>query len=166
MGEPKVLNAISRRSLEIKDPSKNKALGTIKKGIVKEEEFLESKIDQLWIQGNPNTEGYFTLKSSVCQKFMKARSSRSIRVQAKEKVVPPPIWDCLSIFTEMLNSCVNVVIYASFGKQFRKTFFELFCSPCQKGNQVGPGQVLELKENSSSKTNSATNNTGMTSASS
>ena len=83
----------------------------------------------------------------------------------QEKVVPPPIWDCLSIFTEMLNSCVNVVIYASFGKQFRKTFFELFCSPCQKGNQVGPGQVLELKENSSSKTNSATNNTGMTFAS-
>ena len=82
----------------------------------------------------------------------------------QEKVVPPPIWDCLSIFTEMLNSCVNVVIYASFGKQFRKTFFELFCSPCQKGNQVGPGQVLELKENSSSKTNSATNNTGITSA--
>ena len=84
----------------------------------------------------------------------------------QKKVVPPPIWKCLSIFTEMLNSCVNVVIYASFGKQFRKTFFEIFCSPCQKGNQVGPGQVLELKENSSSKTNSATNNTGMTSASS
>ena len=83
----------------------------------------------------------------------------------QEKVVPSPLWVCLSIFTEMLNSCVNVVIYASFGKQFRKTFFEIFCSPCQKGNQVGPGQVLELKENSSSKTNSATNNTGMTSAS-
>ena len=70
----------------IENTSTNKVWGIIKRGRsvqVKEEEFLESKIDQLWIQGKPNTEGYFTLKSSVCQKFMKAKSSRSIRVQGK-----------------------------------------------------------------------------------
>ena len=71
----------------IENTSKNKVLGTIKKGIVKEEVFLESKIDQLWIQGTPNSEGYFTLKSSVCQRFMKAKSTISIKVQGKYSTV-------------------------------------------------------------------------------
>ena len=70
----------------IENTSKNKVWGIIKRGSsfqVKEEEFLESKIDQLWIQGKPNTEGYFTLKSSVCQRFIKAVSSRRIQVKGK-----------------------------------------------------------------------------------
>ena len=67
----------------IENTSKTKVWGTKKRGSVKEEEFLESKIDQLWIQGKPNTEGYFTLKSSVCQRFIKAVSSRRIQVKGK-----------------------------------------------------------------------------------
>ena len=67
----------------IENTSKNKVWGTTKKGVVKEEEFVESKIDQLWIQGKPNTEGYFTLKSSVCQRVIKAVSPRRIQVKGK-----------------------------------------------------------------------------------
>ena len=71
----------------IENTSKNKVWGTIKKGRVKEEDFLESKIDQHWIQGEPNSEGYFTLKSSVCQRFIKAVSSRRIQVKGKYSTV-------------------------------------------------------------------------------
>ena len=71
----------------IENTSKNKVWGTIKKGRVKEEDFLESKIDQLWIQGEPNSEGYFTLKSSICQRFIKAVSSRRIQVKGKYSTV-------------------------------------------------------------------------------
>ena len=70
----------------IENISKNKVWGIIKRGSsfqVKEDEFLESKIDQLWIQGKPNNEGYFTLKSSVCQRFIKAVSPRRIQVKSK-----------------------------------------------------------------------------------
>ena len=38
---------------------------------------------------------------------------------------------CLSVFTHTLNCCVNVIIYASFGKMFQQTFFELFCTKFQ-----------------------------------
>ena len=74
----------------IENTSKNKVWGIIKRGSsfqVKEEEFLESKIDQLWIQGKPNTEGYFTLKSSVCQRFIKAVSRKRIQVKGKYSTV-------------------------------------------------------------------------------
>ena len=67
----------------IENTSKNKVWGTTKKGVVKDEKILESKIDQLWIQGKPNTEGYFTLKSSVCQRVVKAVSQRRIQVKGK-----------------------------------------------------------------------------------
>ena len=67
----------------IQNTSKNKVWGTKKRGSVKEEELMESKIDQLWIQGKPNIEGYFTLKSSVCQRFIKAVSPRRIQVKGK-----------------------------------------------------------------------------------
>ena len=39
---------------------------------------------------------------------------------------------CLSVFTHTLNCCVNVIIYASFGKMFQQTFFELFCTKFQE----------------------------------
>ena len=67
----------------IENTSKNKVWGTKKRGSVKEEELMESKINQLWIQGKPNIEGYFTLKSSVCQRFIKAVSPRRIQVKGK-----------------------------------------------------------------------------------
>ena len=67
----------------IENTSKNKVWGTKNRGSVKEEERMESKIDQLWIQGKPNIEGYFTLKSSVCQRFIKAVSPRRIQVKGK-----------------------------------------------------------------------------------
>jgi hypothetical protein len=71
----------------IENTSKNKVWGTTKKGVVKDEKILESKIDQLWIQGKPNTEGYFTLKSSVCQRVVKAVSQRRIQVKGKFSTV-------------------------------------------------------------------------------
>ena len=67
----------------IENTSKNKVWGTKNRGSVKEEELMESKIDQLWIQGKPNIEGYFTLKSSVCQRVIKAVSPRRIQVKGK-----------------------------------------------------------------------------------
>ena len=39
---------------------------------------------------------------------------------------------CFSVFTHTLNCSVNVVIYASFGKKFQQTFFELFCTKFQE----------------------------------
>ena len=47
------------------------------------------------------------------------------------KVKLPDMFYCVSIFTEMLNSSVNVIIYATFGKKFRDSFSELFCTRCQ-----------------------------------
>ena len=47
------------------------------------------------------------------------------------KVELPDMFYCVSIFTKMLNSSVNVIIYASFGKKFRDSFSELFCTRCQ-----------------------------------
>ena len=47
------------------------------------------------------------------------------------KVKLPDMFFCVSIFTKMLNSSVNVIIYASFGKKFRDSFSELFCTRCQ-----------------------------------
>jgi len=39
---------------------------------------------------------------------------------------------CFSVFTHTLNCTVNVIIYASFGKKFQQTFFELFCAKFQE----------------------------------
>ena len=55
----------------------------------------------------------------------------------------------------MFNSCVNVIIYATFGKQFRKKFFELFCSPCQKYDSEISSEI-PLKTNATAKTDLST----------
>ena len=47
------------------------------------------------------------------------------------EVKMPQIFYCTSIFTKMLNSSGNVIIYATFGKKFRDSFSELFCGSCQ-----------------------------------
>ena len=39
---------------------------------------------------------------------------------------------CFSVFSHTLNCCVNVIIYASFGKKFQQTFYELFCTKFQE----------------------------------
>ena len=71
---------------------------------------------------------------------------------------PPDILGCISIFTEMLHSCVNVIIYAAFGKQFRKTFFELFCSSCQ-AHDSEIGSEFPLRTNQTMKTDLPTHST-------
>ena len=45
---------------------------------------------------------------------------------------PPPILGCFSAFLQMFNCCINVVIYAVFGKNFRKQFYQTFCSSFQR----------------------------------
>ena len=47
------------------------------------------------------------------------------------EVKMPQIFYCTSIFTKMLNSSGNVIIYATFGKKFRDSFSEIFCGRCQ-----------------------------------
>ena len=47
------------------------------------------------------------------------------------KVKMPQMFYCTSIFTKMLNSSCNVIIYATFGKKFRDSFSEIFCGRCQ-----------------------------------
>jgi hypothetical protein len=68
---------------------------------------------------------------------------------------PADILTCTSIFTEMFNSCVNVIIYATFGKQFRKKFFELFCSPCERYDSEISSEI-PLNTNVTAKTNLST----------
>ena len=64
---------------------------------------------------------------------------------------PPQILGCFTNFLQMFNCCVNVIIYAAFGKQFRKKFFELFCSPCQRYNEKINSEI-PLKKKSTTKT--------------
>ena len=71
---------------------------------------------------------------------------------------PPDILGCISIFTEMLHSCVNVIIYVAFGKQFRKTFFQIFCSSCHNHNSE-IGSEFPLRPNQRMKTDLHTNST-------
>ena len=63
---------------------------------------------------------------------------------------PPEILLCVSVFTEMLHSCVNVIIYASFGK-FKQQFYELFCKPCLRRDIETRTELQRLKSNLTTK---------------
>ena len=65
----------------IQNISKQKVLGTAYDGKVIEEEFTEGKFGQLWIKGEPNNEGYFTLRNPQSQKVMTAISATGLEMK-------------------------------------------------------------------------------------
>ena len=58
----------------IENTSKTKVLGTTSDGKVIQEFLVEGKADQLWKKGEPDSEGYFTLKNSGEPKVLTAIS--------------------------------------------------------------------------------------------
>ena len=64
---------------------------------------------------------------------------------------PPDFLLCVTVFTEMLHSCVNVMIYASFGK-FKSEFYDFFCSPCLRQDSEIATDLPPLKSNLTTKT--------------
>ena len=65
----------------IQNISKLKALATTYDGKVIEEEFTEEKFGQLWIKGEPNNEGYFTLRNPQSKKVMTAISATGLEMK-------------------------------------------------------------------------------------
>ena len=63
---------------------------------------------------------------------------------------PPDFLLCVTVFTEMLHSCVNVMIYASFGK-FKSEFYDFFCSPCLRQDSEIATDLPPLKSNLTTK---------------
>ena len=63
---------------------------------------------------------------------------------------------CVSVLTHTLNCSVNVIIYASFGKKFQQTFFELFCTKFQeeqvKKDRSAAGTPIPLRTTITRKT--------------
>ena len=58
-----------------------KVLGTTNDGKVIPEDYKEGKAQQLWKKGEPNAEGYFTLKNSKEAKIMTAISSSILQIK-------------------------------------------------------------------------------------
>ena len=52
-----------------------------------EENFEEGKDEQLWIQGDSNTDGFFTLKNLKVQKYLTAVSESTLQVRGKYRIV-------------------------------------------------------------------------------
>ena len=52
-----------------------------------EENFDEGKDEQLWIQGDNNADGFFTLKNLKVQKYLTAVSERTLQVRGKYRIV-------------------------------------------------------------------------------
>ena len=67
--------------ISIENTSKTKVLEATSDGKVIEEAFVEGKADQLWIKGEPDADGYFTLKHSGVPKFLTAISESDLEIQ-------------------------------------------------------------------------------------
>ena len=52
-----------------------------------EENFEEGKDEQLWIQGDSNTDGFFALKNLKVQKYLTAVSEGTLQVRGKYSTV-------------------------------------------------------------------------------
>ena len=65
----------------IENTSKTKVLEATSDGKVIEEAFVEGKADQLWMKGEPDADGYFTLKNSGVPKFLTAISESDLEIQ-------------------------------------------------------------------------------------
>ena len=59
----------------------SKVLGTTNDGKLILEDFEEGKADQLWIKGELNDEGYFTLENSKVPKVLTSISSSSFEIK-------------------------------------------------------------------------------------
>ena len=58
----------------IENTSKSKVLGTKSDGEVIEEDFDGNRTEQLWVKGEPNNEGYFTVTTSESKLLLSANS--------------------------------------------------------------------------------------------
>ena len=67
--------------ISIENTSKTKVLEATSDGKVIEEAFVEGKADQLWIKGEPDADGYFTLTNSGVPKFLTAISESDLEIQ-------------------------------------------------------------------------------------
>ena len=69
----------------IENTSKTKVLGSTRDGKVIEEVKVEGKAEQLWKKGEPDVEGYFTLKNSwepnYSSKYFTAISKNSLEIK-------------------------------------------------------------------------------------
>ena len=65
----------------IENINKTKVLGTKNKSKVILEKFEEDKHGHLWKKGEPNAEGYFTLKNYKVSKVMTATSSTRLELK-------------------------------------------------------------------------------------
>ena len=65
----------------IENTSKGKVLGATSDGKVIQEDFLESKADQLWKKGEADDEGYFPLQNSGEPKVLTVTSESSLEVK-------------------------------------------------------------------------------------
>ena len=65
----------------IENTSKSKVLGTTSDGEVIEEDFDGNRTEQLWVKGEPNNEGYFTVATSESKLLLSAISSESLQVK-------------------------------------------------------------------------------------
>ena len=67
----------------IEDISNKKFLESSNDGNVYWMDFEENKPQQLWKRGEPNSEGYFSLKNSIVPKFMTATSATTLEIKGK-----------------------------------------------------------------------------------
>ena len=65
----------------IENTSKTKILGSTSNGTVIEEVKVEDKPEQLWKEGEPDAEGYFTLQNSGEPKVLTAISESSLEIK-------------------------------------------------------------------------------------
>ena len=68
------------RLIYIENTSKAKVLENARDGEVIQEVFVEGKADQLWKKGEPDAEGYFTLRNSGEPKVLTAISESSLEI--------------------------------------------------------------------------------------
>ena len=72
----------------INNTSKAKVLETMSDGKVIPEDFKEGKAEQLWVKGEPNAEGYFTLENYKVAKFMTyVISSSSLEIKGNMTLI-------------------------------------------------------------------------------
>ena len=81
-------NSNDGKSIYIKNEHSNRVLtaddtsGSFYTNVM-EEIFEEGNSNQLWIQGNATTEGFFTLKNYGLKKFLRAQTENTLRIYRK-----------------------------------------------------------------------------------
>ena len=80
-------------TIYIENVSKNTVLGTTEDDDVIEEILEENNLGQLWKQGKPTKEGFFTLENSYSEKVMTAISDISVIVKGKHNKRLSCFWE-------------------------------------------------------------------------